>query len=903
MKLSARVVSLILLAALLFTMVLSACSNPGVETPPPSESPIQSEPPAPTEPQPSEEPTPTPAPEEYFEPLQDGYNQITFYWTYPGTYEKCDMWIWWGDKAGQGYLFHECEYGAKVVVNVPEGIDEIGFIVRKDCSAPGGSSWGSATKDYEQDRFAAIEGRETFVYLKSGDPAQYKSSDGGKTLTMDKEFTIAGLVDINKIQYRISPEATITSADQVKVYDGDREVPVAGISTMGQEAASGYVEMAENLDLTKTYRITIEGYGETVVVPTDIFDSQYFADNYHYDGTDLGAVTGNGSTTFKVWAPTASSVILNLFEAGDGVDAYKTVEMVMGEKGVWSHTEDCGHGTYYTYTVTTAVGTQEAVDPYARAAGVNGNRGMVVDLSLTDPEGWNSASLRDPIDSYSEAIIWEVHVRDFSNKIASSQYKGKYLAFTETGLVNEHGQSVGVDYLKELGITHVHLLPVYDYATVDESDPNAPFNWGYDPKNYNVPEGSYSTDPYHGEVRIREFKQMVAALHKAGIGVVMDVVYNHTYDANSSFNRIVPYYYYRYTTSGANSSASGCGNDTASERYMYGKFMVESAAYWVEEYQLDGLRFDLMGLHDVETMQEVEQAVHAINPSAIIYGEGWTMGATIDGSAQANQSNISKITASGDAIGSVAVFNDVIRDGLKGSVFDSAARGYISGAVNSSTTADVIFTIRGGVGVGQGWTVDNAMIINYMSAHDNNTLWDKLLLSNPDNTDDQRSRMYKLGAGIIMITKGTPFWQAGEEFLRTKGGDENSYMSSDEVNNLNWSVLQEGTREYETMLYYKGLIEMRTTYDIFTDPSAQVTSVEELGSGILAATFEDGQGGKALVVINPHNTGLPYTLEGTWNLVANADRAGAAVLGQESGSVTVDGISIRVYVNDVLAGK
>ncbi|MBQ4563104.1 MAG: type I pullulanase, partial [Lachnospiraceae bacterium] len=599
-------------------------------------------------------------------------------------------------------------------------------------------------------------------------------------------------------------------------------------------------------------------------------------------------------------APTASKVVLNLFEAGDGVDAYKSVEMVRGEKGVWEHAEACGHGTYYTYSVTTAVGTQEAVDPYAKAAGVNGNRSMVVDLAQTNPDGWAADVLENPISSYTEAIIWEVHVRDFSNKIASSQYKGKYLAFTETGLVNEHGQPVGVDYLKELGITHVHLLPVYDYATVDESNPDAAFNWGYDPKNYNVPEGSYSSDPYHGEVRIREFKQMVMALHEAGIGVIMDVVYNHTYDANGCLNRIVPYYYYRYNSDGSNTSASGCGNDTASERYMYGKYMVESASYWVDEYNLDGLRFDLMGLHDVETMQEVESAVHAINSHAIIYGEGWTMGSTIDGSPQANQTNISKIEPTGDAIGSVAVFNDVIRDGLKGSVFDKTAKGYISGSTKN-TLADIIFGIKGGVGVGQGWTVENAMVINYMSAHDNNTLWDKLLLSNGTNSDDQRNRMNNLGAGIIMISKGTPFWQAGEEMLRTKDGDENSYQSSDEINNINWSVLKEGNREYETMLYYKGLIEMRKTYDIFTDNDTQVISAEETGSGILTVIFDDGKGGRALVVINPHNTGLPCTLEGEWNLVANAERAGADVIARESGSITVDGISIRVYVNDALA--
>lgn len=836
--------------------------------------------------------------DEYKLPLEDGYNQLTLYWNHNGSYDNCDIWIWWGDKAGQGYLFNRCSYGAKVVVNVPVGVEEVGFIVRKDCSEPGGNSWGSATKDFEQDRFAVLDGRETFIYLKSGVGDQFTSNDGGKTLEMIKKFSLAGIVDQSKIQYIITPKTTISDLDDIKVYDGDREISVKSLSTLGRNASTGYIEVNETIDISKEYRVEIKGYGSKAAVPTSVFDSDFFAENYHYDGNDLGAVINGDNTIFKVWAPTASKVVLNLFKAGNGVEAYKTVDMVKGEKGVWSHTEACGHGTYYTYTVTTSVGTQEAVDPYAKAAGVNGNRGMVVDLSLTDPEGWNENMFTSSIDSYSDAIIWEVHVRDFSNKIASSQYKGKYLAFTERGLVNEYGQPIGVDYLVNLGITHVHLLPVYDYATVDESDPDSEFNWGYDPKNYNVPEGSYSTDPYNGEVRIKEYKQMVMSLHNAGIAVVMDVVYNHTYDANSSFNRIVPYYYYRYTNTGANSSASGCGNDTASERYMYGKFMVESTSYWIEEYKLDGLRFDLMGLHDLETMQNVESAVHTINPKAIIYGEGWTMGSTVDGSKQANQSNIGAITPTGDAIGAIAVFNDAIRDGLKGSVFDATSKGYISGAVKANLNK-VKFGIGGGEGNGIGWKVSDAMVINYMSAHDNNTLWDKLLLSNPDDSEDDRNKMNNLGAAIILTSKGTPFWQAGEEMLRTKDGDENSYKSSDAINNIDWSVLKEGNREYETMLYYKGLIAIRKAFGSLFDPSATVVC-EEQGSGILVVKYSDGNGGEGIAIINPHKTALPFSLEEEWHLVANEKQAGTQSLALESGNVIVEALGFKFYVNSVI---
>ena len=842
-----------------------------------------------------------PPADEYTIPKEAGHNQITFYWSYPGEVENCDVWAWWDGKEGSGYLLHECEYGMKAVINVPEGITQVGFIVRRNCSDPGGSAWGDATKDYSEDRFAEIEGAETFIWLKTGDAAQYTSTDGGKTLIQIKKFTLAGMETEHKIRYNITPKFAITKYSQVKVYEGDKELTVLDISSIGSEVVTGTIEVEETLDLSKSYTIEIEGYGSKPIVPTKIFDSKYFADTYHYDGTDLGSVIDGNTTTFKVWAPTASKVVLNLFTAGNGGNAYKQVEMTRGDKGVWAHTEACGHGTYYTYTVTTSVGTQEATDPYGKAAGVNGNRSMVVDLARTNPEGWEEDTLNaEPISRYSEAIIWEVHVRDFSNKIASSNYKGKYLAFTEKGLTNEHGQPVGIDYLMELGITHVHLLPVYDYATVDEANPDSQFNWGYDPKNYNVPEGSYSTDPFNGEVRIKEFKQMVQALHNAGIGVVMDVVYNHTYDANSSFNRIVPYYYYRYTATGANSSASGCGNDTASERYMFGKFMTESTAYWVDEYNLDGLRFDLMGLHDLETMQNVESAVHTINPNAIIYGEGWTMGSTIDGSAQANQTQISKIKPTGDAIGGIAVFNDVIRDGLKGSVFTETAPGYING--NASLLDKVVFGIKGGQGTGMGWEVKNSMVINYMSAHDNNTLWDKLILSTPNTSDETRYKMNNLGAAILMISKGTPFWQAGEEMLRSKptgdgGYDHNSYKSSDAVNNINWSVLDGESLQYKAMLYYKGLIAMRKAFGIFTKTNTAVY-VSTIGNGAVAITLDDHMGGKALIVINPTSQAINYTLSGSWNLVGDSAQAGAQSMRTESGTITVDSIGIRIYVND-----
>ena len=726
---------------------------------------------------------------------------------------------------------------------------------------------------------------------------------------MNKTINFAGMVDWSKIQYSISPEAVISSAEQIKLYDGDREIKIIGVTNIGIESDTAIIEVEETLDICRCYTLEIEGYGKKAVVPTGVFDTEKFVKEYTYDGKDLGAVISGDHTAFKLWAPTASRVVLNLFSSGHEGEAYKSVDMTKGKRGVWSYTESCGHGTYYTYTVTTVVGTQEAVDPYAKSVGLNGNRGMVVDLSVTNPVGWENDNFTSDIKTYSDVIIWEVHVRDFSNKIASSKYKGKYLAFTERGLVNENGESVGIDYLVKLGITHVHLLPVYDYATVDEANPDSEFNWGYDPKNYNAPEGSYSTDPYNGEVRIREYKEMVMGLHKAGIAVVMDMVYNHTYSANSSFNKIVPYYYYRYEPNGENVSESGCGNDTASERYMYGKFMVDSTEYWTGEYKLDGLRFDLMGMHDLATMQRVENAVHTVNPKAIIYGEGWDMGKTINGSARATQKEISRIVPVDGAIGGIAVFNDVIRDGLKGSVFIDDSQGYISGDGAESFPA-VLFGIKGGRGEAESsWEVDNAMVVNYMSAHDNNTLWDKLAMSNGDDSAEARFAMNRLGATMLMISKGAVFFQAGEEMLRSKPMgdgkfDENSYKSSDEINNIRWNLLGDGSPEKEMCEFYRGLINMRKAYSIFTDNNTEAsgeTITETDGRAVVK--IEDHKGGEALIVINPTSDDMTYELKSSMNMICNGTRAGAEVIEVVNEGLVIPPYSAAVLVNDKVINK
>lgn len=858
--------------------------------------------------------------EEYTLELEEGCRQLTIYYKRALGYENCDIWLWYEGAVGRGYVFHECNYGAKVVVNVPNTVTEVGYIIRTGCSDPGGTSWGTATKDgTDNDRSVTLEGDYTVIYTKSGDANNYKSNDGGKTLELMKYITIADLQTLTKIKVRVSDSATRLQLSDVTLTDGDgNKVTVSSVS-------NNVLTLSDSLDISKSYNLDVNGYKPVPVIPLTYMSSAEFAQTYTYDG-ELGVELGADSTTFRLWAPTASNVKVNIFSAGNGGTAEATYSLTKGAKGVWTYTHNENlNGKYYTYTVTTCVGVNEAVDPYARSAGLNGLRGMILDLDKTDPVGWDSTPFDNPaVENYTDAEIWEIHIRDFSNKIASSQYKGKYLAFTETGLKNSSGMPVGIDYLKELGITHVHLLPSYDYASVDESKNNQ-FNWGYDPQNYNVPEGSYSTDPTDGAVRVNEYKQMVQALHNAGISVVMDVVFNHTYGLDSNLNKVVPYYYYRYDGKGVPSNGSGCGNETASERSMVRKYIVDSVKYWQSEYNLDGFRFDLMGLHDIDTMKAVEQAVHEVNPEALIYGEGWTGGTSaLPSSSAATLSNIKKLNADNPTNG-VAMFNDVLRDAIKGSVFDIEDTGFATGA-RASYLGKVLFGVQGAVnnseffgsGVLVSWYANNPTnVINYASAHDNNTLWDRIcaVYGQVANTLDVRIKRNNLSAAIVQTSLGIPFMQAGEEMLRTKTNpdgsfNENSYNSPDSVNNLDWDALTATSSQYKVMQYYKGLIAFRkscetlrmtSALDLENKPVCEI--VEKDGAFVVFTITNPTTGEKLLIVYNAKTTESTFTLPtGSWNLYIDGERAGSSVLESNlTGEQTVSPISCYVYKLDAKA--
>ncbi len=554
---------------------------------------------------------------------------------------------------------------------------------------------------------------------------------------------------------------------------------------------------------------------------------------------DLGVVWSETFTTCKVWSPAAQEMKLKLYKTSTGNDLIGEFKCRKNAMGVWSVILEGDYkGRYYTFQAKIkGKWGSEVPDPYAKAVGVNGKRGQIIDLNETDPPGWDqdqSPEFGNPTD----ALLYELHIRDFSVAPNSGmKNKGKFLAFTESGTRNSHGQTTGVDHIAEMGVTHVHLLPSFDFCSIDESKPEIPqYNWGYDPQNYNVPEGSYASNPEDGKVRIREFKELIQSMHKKGLRVVMDVVYNHTgWTGNSNFNQLVPGYYYRqWKKDGTFSNASACENETASDRTMVRKFILESVQYWVREYHIDGFRFDLMAIHDIETMNLISATLHAINPSILLYGEGWTAG---DSPLPENFRALKKYAYKMDRI---AVFSDDIRDGIKGSVFDEKSTGFASG--NPEMAESVKFGI---VAAGdhpqidfkkvnyskEPYTTSPGSVINYVSCHDNQTLYDKLKASRPDADEATLLKMHKLANTIVLTSQGIPFLHAGVEMKRTKNGEHNSFNKPDSVNRIDWDWKFENR---DLVDFYKGLISLRKSH-----PAFRMTTREMINKNLLFLPVND----------------------------------------------------------------
>ena len=639
-----------------------------------------------------------------------------------------------------------------------------------------------------------------------------------------------------------------------------------------------------------------------------------------YGETELGAVWTATQTTWKVWSPTAKRVQVRLYKTGSDAEenagVIGTYSMQKDDQtGIWSLTLSGDYkNVYYTYLVTTLGVTRETRDIYARGAGVNGRRSMVVDLDSTDPEGWSSDH-HVLLDQSTDAVIWEVHVRDFSispSSGVSEAHRGKYLGFTEDGttLDGKAGEvSTCLSYLKEMGVNTVHLLPVYDFGSVDETAPEDATNrnWGYDPVNYNVPEGSYSTDPYDGSVRIREFKQMVKALHDAGITVVMDVVYNHTYDLNytkwgrvpinNAFNDTVPGYYFRMSDATSWYNGSGCGNVTASDKLMYRKYMVDSVLYWAQEYHIDGFRFDLMGCHDVETMNLIRAELDKLDggegKKILMYGEPWTGGnAAIANGCTQNNAQIYGLNSR------IGLFCDWMRDAIKGNP-DGSGKGWIQG------DATYTKTVYGGLSANDEHLTARSQTVSYADAHDNLILWDKILYSNGSSawTDYSSAsaqtylKQLNLAKTIVLMSQGMAFNVAGTEFARSKMGDHNSYNAGDDINAIDWNVRKTNAAYAD---YYKGLIEIRKAFSPITDPDLEYTKNPLPGNSDSCIAIQipndaSGEWTSIILILNNASESATVTLpSGGWSVIADGEQAGTESLRTATGSYTVPGFGCAI---------
>ncbi|MFI5128944.1 MAG: type I pullulanase [Chitinophagales bacterium] len=630
-----------------------------------------------------------------------------------------------------------------------------------------------------------------------------------------------------------------------------------------------------------------------------------------YNGNDLGLTYSAKKSSFRIWSPPADNAQLLIYKDGVTETTSQIIQMKKDIAGTWTAVLTGDHkGKFYAFRVHIDNKWLNAVpDPYAKVVGVNGKRAMIVDLKQTNPPGgrWGSdvsPAFKQPTD----AVIYELHVRDASIAANSGiKNKGKFLGLTETGTKNQEGFSTGIDHLKELGVTHVHLLPFYDFFSIDETKLNTPqYNWGYDPLNYNAPEGSYSTNPYDGVTRIKEFKELIMTFHQNGLRVVMDAVYNHTMlTENSYFNQLVPGYYYRQTSDGKFSNATACGNETASERAMMRKFMLESVKFWVQEYHIDGFRFDLMGVHDIATMNLISKELHKIKPDILLYGEGWTAGACpLPDSLRALKANASKLDH-------IAVFSDDIRDGIKGSVFENRDRGFASGkpGMEESIKFGVVASCRhtqvdySKVNYSKApYAAQPYNTITYAECHDNHVLWDKLAISAKDASEAQRKEMHKLALSIVLTSQGISFLHAGTEFLRSKKGNDNSFNAGDSINAIDWNLK---TKNKDVFDCIKSLIKLRKEHPAFRMTTAKqiddnIRFMDNSSPGVIVYTINGvavNDVYKRIMVIY-NGTAMPQEITlsaGDWKKAfVSSDGSYGNISGPVSNNVEIAGYSCTV---------
>ncbi|MDR1596246.1 MAG: type I pullulanase [Treponema sp.] len=855
-------------------------------------------------------------------PPEDDFSGITVhYYRYMEDYTGWNVWLWPADGSGEALNFffdiHNPDRDGFVTarLSLPEAlanVKEFGMIIRK---SEDGNDW--AEKDGNIDR--VTEARE--VWIRQNDPALYTS----KPDTSQPPILFAAADSADKVTVILSKEPADYSA--FGLYGDNKKL--AGVSKrLGRNKVK--ITLSEKItDPSKQYIVRDESgnFEDKQVTMRNILD------DYYYGGDDLGLSYRPDQSGFKVWAPTAAAVSVALYEDGGTYNAAGKVtdhetqnlhKMEWDAKtGVWSAVIKGNlAGKYYLYRAEFSDGgngarVSWAADPYAYAVSANGQRMAIVGLDAANPPNWKRKQKPPFSAAWQDAVIYELHVRDFSiDENSGIKNRGKFLAFTERGTKTAAGAPTGVDHLVNLGITHVHLLPSFDFAsvnelTVDDPGSGAPkFNWGYDPQNYNVPEGSYSSDPANPLTRIREFKLMVQALHDAGLRVVMDVVYNHTYQTGSGpFDSIVPGYYYRTTDTGALANGSACGNEVASERPMVRKYIIDSCLYWAREYDVDGFRFDLMGLIDTPTMKELTETLRkSVDPGILIYGEPWQAGGSV------LDEDLQTLTGAQKGL-DFAIFNDRIRTAIKGGS-DDGSKGFATGAPDMEE--GIVGGIRGSV---NDVTACAAESINYVTAHDNLNLWDKiarslgakdlakapydLIKADRDLFDNDAVRSALLANGIVFTSQGIPFFQAGDEFLRTKFGDHNSYASPDSINMIRW----ENAGRYKAAAdYYAGLIKLRKEHPAFRmsrredmEQKIEILSAEDLLVSFMLKENANGDSWRNIFVVyngdsKPKTLSLPAGP--VWRQVVSDRKAGTETLAEITAGhrgVTIPPVSMAVF--------
>lgn len=772
-------------------------------------------------------------------------------------------------------------------VPISAGVTQLGLIPRLI------SGW---TKDVDLDRVINLDdSKSAEIWIQQGDGYIYKND----TFVIPPEIWGASIESLRTIKVVLSrangtagPGFSLQGEGAPNILHADKVLDLNGGTSSSNKqwllTTATDIPLGAQLTVNHTDPDPTRTFGSRALVAAGVFTSQAFIDAYTYNGNDLGATYSSAKTDFRVWAPTASEVELVTYSsASAGAETGQVTAMTASDKGTWvaSLTGD-KNGLIYNYRVTVGGNTEEAVDPYARSVTLNGNRGVVLDLSKTNPTGWASQVKPAFSGKATDAVMYELHVRDATKDPSSGvavANRGKYLGLAQLGTsvkVSTKKSSTGLSYFKDLGVTHIQLLPIYDYASGGSED-SSTFNWGYDPKNYNAPEGQYSSDPSNPVLRVKELKTAIQAIHKAGLRVTMDVVYGHVASATEfSEQLIVPGYWFRKDANGNLTNGSGCGNDVATERPMVRKFIVDSMKYWTSEYKLDGFRIDQMGLWDVTTLNAVRAGVSSIEPKATIIGEGWSMGPSI-GQAQGNQSQLLNMPG-------IGAFNDGIRNAVKGSPDGTSDGGFVNGNPGGTMTALKAGTIghtSANTVIVPWLTLDAGQSVNYAEAHDNMTLFDKLYAVNNQTSRSVVAKQDRQVASLILLAQGTPFIQAGQEFLRSKEGESNSYNLSDSINSLKWPL---AVTESTTVKYYQGLMALRKAHPAFrmNTPASISANLKFLKTS--NDVFAYSLNGKAVkdqwstivVISNPNSNSEKVTLPsvGTWNVVVQDSVAGVSSL-------------------------